>query len=77
MVKMGLRLSFAVIQSRSTIDYNILSIVKLRSSNSNSLTRLWTRPEIVSMTAVRMLSTIALAMSKLLKLRSEGNEIQM
>ena len=37
MVKMGLRLSFAVIQSRSTIDYNIYTIVKLRSSNSNPL----------------------------------------
>ena len=33
-VKMGLRLSFAVIQSRFTIDYNILSIVKLPSSST-------------------------------------------
>ena len=32
-VKMGLRLSFAVIQSRFTIDYNILSIVKWPSSS--------------------------------------------
>ena len=34
-VKMGLRLSFAVIQSRFTIDYNILSIVKWPSSSTD------------------------------------------